>query len=313
VIIGAFVVALIAIAVACGLDVTGGTGDATGGDAQPGSEASLPDARTNDDGGTPKVVFDADIGDAGVGVPFDAGLDDAQCDAATFDDPLTGIDSKWLLSANTNNPGHPTVILADFGGGKERNIVSMAIDHGGDARGGLWLTTPEAMRAFDVQFAAAVACQDGCGDGLAAVWLDTSGSGGTLKSIVDNASVSQGLGIPNGVPGIAFAVDIYQNGGLGDPPAPAIELLELSNKAAGTYPWVKQSQSNSSFGDSIVHTYTFRLRKGQLTLNVDGKSALSETVTTPATGAFGFTAATGGGTGTFYVWDFHAAFFACDP
>ncbi len=315
-IVAGSIASAVALAAACGIDVRGSSGGAAGSDAASG-DATI-DADGLVDGEAP-ALGDADIGDAGVGVPFDAGLADAACDATTLDDPLTGIDAtKWLVTSQ-GNPGRPAPVRAG-NGGSARNIISMIADHYNSARGGLWLANAVPTRALDVQFRAAADCGswlgDGCADGFTAVWLDASSvPAGGIATAVNAAGNGSTLGVPNNLGGGGFAIDLFQNSNLNDPPSPALEVLAIrSTQAPASYPWVVQGVSSYAYGNAYVHTYDLHLRNAQLTVSVDGKPVMAN-VAVPATtqSVFGFTAATGGQNGVFYVWDFHAAFFACDP
>jgi hypothetical protein len=295
----AFVVAAAcggALAFACGIDVRGAAGapsaDATVDAGEAGTEGHVVD---------PGGDSDASVGFAG----------DASCAPTKIDDPLTTIDSKWIVQEK-NNSNRPAVISSG-----DSKIVSMIGGDRDDARGALFLANPVPTRAFDVQFKFAVDCGlywwSGCADGMAAVWLDVSAlGGGALAGAVANAGTGSTFGIPNGLTGAGVGIDIHQNPG--DPSTPAIEILSIDGtRALGSYPWIVKSTSDKYDG-AVAHTMRLSLRAGLLTATLDGKPLVSGVATTPTTSsAFGFTAATGGENGVFYVWDFHAAFFSCDP
>jgi hypothetical protein len=303
---GSLAVATVALAtvisVACGIDVTG----ASAGPTDDAGAESGADARS----GAPEGLVGGGDSDS---VGFDAGVADAACTPTTIDDPLQAIDGTRWISQETNNNGRPTPVQAN-----PNKIISFIGSDRSGARGALWLVNAVPTQALDVQFRFAVDCGpyiwSGCADGLAVAWLEVGGLGpGALAPALGNAGTGNGFGIPTGLAGAAVSVDIYTNSG--DPQTPALEILDVDGvRTPGGYPWIVQSSSNDDYGGSNAHTMRLHLRKGLLTASVDGKDVLTDVAVRPTKqSGFGFTAATGGDNGVFYVWDFHAAFFDCDP
>jgi hypothetical protein len=262
----------------------------------------------------PDTLPDADLTEAGV-FPFDAGVVDAACTPILIDDPLSSINPALWTITSAGNPGHPSVVV-----NSSLDFVSLVNAHDDGARGGIWLTTTQPTTAFDVQFQLFVACGshwfDGCGDGFAAAWLDgASILPGGLAPAVNNARDHETFGIPRGMNGNALALDIYTNDSIGDPGTPALEVISVNGALEpATYPWVRASLGYGAL-TGHPHVLHLQVRKGLLTVLVDGlATSLTDITVQPVqTSVFGLTAATGGENGVFYVWDFHAAFFPCDP
>jgi hypothetical protein len=299
------VLGMIAVAVACGVDVVGIGPDMGASSGGPG------DGAAPGEGGV--EVIGGDDGGIGVGVPFDAGVADAACDATLLDDPLSTIGSKWLVT-HASDDAWPKIETIQLSGGSSRDVVSLIEPSQNGARGAIWLATPVPTQALDVQFQYAALCGtgtfDGCADGLAAVWLGDTTS---VPMATTGASNGSSFGVPPGLGGAGLAVDLFQNGNLGDPSVPALEVLALDGtKTPASYHWVAQGASDPNYGNGHVRTVRLHLRGAQLTVSVDGSPAFTNVaVPSVSSSAFGFTAATGGQNGLFYVWDFHAAFYTC--
>jgi hypothetical protein len=298
--------AAIAVIVACGVDVVGiaPAADASGGGPDDGAPPG--------EGGA--EVIGGDDGGIGVGVPFDAGVADASCDATLLDDPLSTIDSKKWLVTHANDDAWPKIETIQLSGGSMRDVVSLIEPSQNGARGAIWLATPVPTQALDVQFQYAALCGtgtfDGCADGMAAVWLGDTAS---VPMATAGASNGSSFGVPPALGGAGLAVDLFQNSNLGDPSVPALEVLALDGtKTPASYRWVAQGASDPTYGNGHVRTVRLHLRGAQLTVSVDGSPAfMNVAVPSVSSSAFGFTAATGGQNGLFYVWDFHAAFYTC--
>jgi hypothetical protein len=313
----AFVLALgVAPLVACGLDAVGAQAisDASPNGAPDGAAPSEGEGGGDGDGASPGLP-DGDVPEATT-IPFDAGEVDAGCNTVTIDDPLSSISpSRWLVTSNGNNAGLPAVVGTTAG-----DIVKLVTTRGG-SRGGLWLANPVPLAAFDVQFTVYGACEStdwwdySCADGLAAAWLDTTGVSSGLGAALGNAGSGSTLGIPTGLSGAGIAIDYFQNAApLSDPFVPSLETIAIDGtKPPATYDWTKAAAQHTHLS-GYTHTIGLRLRGTTLSVSYDGAPAYAP-VTVPATpsGTFGFTAATGGESAVFYVWDFHAVFYDCVP
>jgi hypothetical protein len=310
---------------ACGLGVTGGgTGGAapdaaggsdTGANTGPAGDASSspPDAAAptgpqgDEDGGQIPVLPTSDGGDADGG---------GKCITGSIAEPFKSFDTKktWFVTT-TNDQSDPQWLPYNGAkGGYMRLIPGM-----NSAVGGIWLQNPMPTASFDVTFHFQIDCYSAgfpptyeCADGMSLVWFpsntpaDTLGSGGTGST----------LGIPPGVSGGAIALDLFQDGNTGDPPAPYVGALAIDGtQVPGNYAWGAAHSGQLGYADSHLHELEAKLVGGMLTVTLDGNTVVTQSPP-PATwnipqATFGIVAATGGDNAYFFVTDFYGAFSSC--
>jgi hypothetical protein len=126
-------------------------------------------------------------------------------------------------------------------------------------------------------------------DGFAVILADPS-LGATLTS---SGALGMGLGV-EGIPGLVFAVDTYENAG--DPPVPYIGVGR-GETAQFEKPWFFVNTAIPTIASSsmpITHTYFVSLVQGQMTVTMDGVQVFSGNVTPPPVAYLFITASTGG-------------------
>jgi hypothetical protein len=126
-------------------------------------------------------------------------------------------------------------------------------------------------------------------DGFAVILADPS-LGATLTS---SGALGMGLGV-EGIPGLVFAVDTYENAG--DPPVPYIGVGR-GETAQFEKPWFFVNTTIPTIASSsmpITHTYFVSLVQGQMTVTMDGVQVFSGNVTPPPVAYLFITASTGG-------------------
>ena len=126
-------------------------------------------------------------------------------------------------------------------------------------------------------------------DGFAVVLADPS-LGATLTS---SGALGMGLGV-EGIPGLVFAVDTYENAG--DPPVPYIGVGR-GETALFEKPWFFVNTTIPAIASSsmpITHAYFVSLVQGQMTVTMDGVQVFSGNVTPPPVAYLFVTASTGG-------------------
>jgi hypothetical protein len=102
-----------------------------------------------------------------------------------------------------------------------------------------------------------------------------------------------GLGA-EGIPGLVFAVDTYENAG--DPPVPYIGVGR-GETAQFEKPWFFVNSTIPSVVSSsmpITHEYVVTIIQGQMTVTMDGVQVFSGNVTPPPVAYLYITASTGG-------------------
>jgi len=126
-------------------------------------------------------------------------------------------------------------------------------------------------------------------DGFAVVLADPS-LGATLTS---SGALGMGLGV-EGIPGLVFAVDTYENAG--DPPVPYIGVGR-GETALFEKPWFFVNTTIPAIASSsmpITHAYFVSIVQGQMTVTMDGVQVFSGNVTPPPVAYLFVTASTGG-------------------
>jgi hypothetical protein len=126
-------------------------------------------------------------------------------------------------------------------------------------------------------------------DGFAVVLGDPS-LGATPTS---SGALGMGLGA-EGIPGLVFAVDTYENAG--DPPVPYIGVGR-GETALFEKPWFFVNTTIPTIASSsmpITHAYFVSIVQGQMTVTMDGVQVFSGNVTPPPVAYLLITASTGG-------------------
>lgn len=228
------------------------------------------------------------------------------CTPTVVDDAFTDLDTlKWY--STTNDPGYPAVLSPPL---KGPSMAALLAPNQNDRRGGLWLARPVPMLAFDVKFNYLVACPDSgaCGDGIAAVWLDT-----TKESDLHDASLGDTLGVPRGQ-GVAVTVSLFLTNASTSTDEilvpPSLSVVAFTADQGPPHGKVSTLPIPELVGQR--RTVKLRYRDGELSVS-DGEKELRANVVPPDLGFFGFTAATGGASGSFYVSSFRGEFYSCEP
>lgn len=282
-----------ALAAACGIDALGSLV------VEPPSERG-----EGDEGGVDAASLDAGSSDAAdATVEAEAA---PRCDASVVVvDPLDALDGgTWIVIADTTNVGYPAVETTGEG-----PAVGLVNDAGGTNLGALYLAKPIPIRAFDVKVRSIVTCPDGggCSDGLAFTWLATDAGAAALQSFVSTPT----FGIPPFVAGAGVAFDLQTDLAPNDPAAPSVSLLSIDGVGApGAYDWHTKSAPAPTFAGS--RDITLALRKGHLTVRVDGAPAIDGPVDAGFTGYFGMSASNGLALGRFALKSFRATFYECE-
>jgi hypothetical protein len=249
--------------------------------------------------------------------------------SSVIDTPLTSSFGEWSPRSH-KNAEHPKI--GSFFGGNAAVLLPFVdttpipIDAGPDADGGpafftpperrdaiggLWLTTPVALRSFDLELDFHVRCTNGssCADGLAVGWLDTTSAAG-----LTNENDGHRYGFPAAVSGGAVLVDTYQNklDETDDPPSPSLQIVRLEgSKTLGLYKWTLASKSTDFPGAN--HKLAVSVRGTTVSVRYDGGAALTSTVPMVTRGLIGISAATGGQTDAVAVRNVKASFYECVP
>jgi len=179
------------------------------------------------------------------------------------------------------------------------------------ASSGIWLTSPVALRAFDVELEVHVRCtsSSSCADGFAFTWLDT-----TNAALLNDGGAGHIQGIPGGVGGGAVLLDDFHNDpdATDDPAVPALEIVKIeATKSVGAYPWVVANRPASFLG--AWHRLGISVRGGAVSVRYDGGPALTATVPSVARGLVGITGGTGGETDAVAVRNVKGTFYSCMP
>lgn len=277
-------------AAACGIDALGQLVD------EPRDRA---DEDASTDGGP---APDATAADADIDV-VDAG---PRCDASyVVTDPLSMIDvDTWIVITDGTNVGFPAVETTSEG-----PAVALLAPDAGTNLGAIYLAEPVAMRAFDVKVRSLVTCPDagGCADGLAFTWLATDGGATTLQTYTSTPT----FGIPANVPGAGVAFDLQTDVSANDPASPSVSLLAIDGVGLpGQYDWHTKTAPAPTFAGN--RDITLSLRKGQLTVKVDGAPAIDGPVDAGFTGYFGMSASNGLAFMRIALRSFSATFYECD-
>ncbi|MDB5216893.1 MAG: hypothetical protein JWO86_4820 [Myxococcaceae bacterium] len=247
----------------------------------------------------------------------------------TIDTPLTSTLDMWSPRSSMQSGGYPKV--ESFFGMKAAVLLPFVdttpvpIDAGdpdagptffypperNDAIGGIWRTTPVALRSFDVAFDFFVKCtkNGSCADGFAFVWLDT-----TAVANLSNKNSGSEMGIPALVSGGAVFADNHRNDSTesSDPPVPALEIVKLeAAKTVGHYPWVVASKGINFIG--AWHKLAISVRGDVVTVAYDGAPAVTGMVPSVVQGLVGLSAGTGGETDAVAVRNVKASFYDCVP
>ncbi len=252
------------------------------------------------------------------------------CVAQTvIDTPLTSTLETWSSRSRNQSDGYPKV--ASFFGSPAAVLLPFVdttpvpIDAGNpdagptffdppervDAIGGIWQTTPVALRSFDLSVDIYVKCTNfsSCADGVGIGWFDTT----TVPSPTPT-NTGHIMGFPPSVAGAAVIADVYRNDATqsSDPPVPALEIVAVdSTKMLGNYPWVVGSNGIDFRG--AWHTLTISVRGTTVTVGYDGKQSFSAMVPLVTKGLVGISAGTGGQTDAVAVRNVKGSFYDCTP
>jgi hypothetical protein len=293
------VLVLASLVAACGIDAVG--------QLVSGAPPDRDDEEADAD--APAIAPDGS-GDAGVDV-VEAG---PRCDASfVVSDPLSVIDlDTWIVIADGTNVGYPAVETT-----AEGPAIALLAPGAGTNLGAMYLAQPLAMRAFDVKVRSLVTCPDagGCSDGLAFTWLAPP-DGGTAG--LQTFTSTPTFGIPANAPGAGVAFDLQTDVGPNDPAAPSVALLAIDGVGLpGAYDWHTKSAAAPTFAGN--RDITLSLRKGQITVKVDGAPAIDGPISADAgagdagfVGYFGMSASNGAAIGRFALRSFSATFYECD-
>lgn len=102
-----------------------------------------------------------------------------------------------------------------------------------------------------------------------------------------------GLGA-KGIPGLLFELDTYHNAG--EPPVPYIAVTR-GESALFENPYFNVNTNIPAVVSSsglIMHSYTYSINQGQMTVTMDGNQIFSGTVTPPPVAYLYITSSTGG-------------------
>jgi hypothetical protein len=180
-----------------------------------------------------------------------------------------------------------------------------------DAIGGIWQTTPVALRSFDLQLDIYVKCtkSGSCADGVGIGWFDT-----TTVPTPTKTNTGHVMGFPPSVAGGAVIADVYRNASdeTTDPPVPALEIVKVdATKTLGHYAWVVGSIGVDF--RAAWHTLTISVRGTTVTVGYDGKQSFNATVPMVTKGLVGISAGTGGETDAVAVRNVKGSFYDCTP
>jgi hypothetical protein len=252
----------------------------------------------------------------------------------TIDTPLTTTAGTWSARSykNAGYPkvesffGSPAAVLLPFVDTTPIPIDGGAVDGGDggdagpaffippermDAIGGIWLTTPVALRSFDLELEIYVKCtkSGSCADGVGVAWLDT-----TSVASLTNTNTGNVLGFPTAVTGGAVLADVYHNlaDETTDPPVPALEIVKIeASKNLGHYPWAVASIGVDFRG--AWHRLAISVRGDAVTVHYDGTRSFIGNVPSVTKGLVGISAGTGGETEAVAVRNVKASFYDCAP
>lgn len=179
------------------------------------------------------------------------------------------------------------------------------------AIGGIWQTTPLALRSFDFALEFFVKCTkaSSCADGIGIGWFDTLDAGAPNPNNSGHI-----MGFPAAVAGGAVIADVFRNdtSDTSDPPVPALELVKLdATKMLGHYPWVVASVGVDF--RAAWHKLTISVRGSGVTVGYDGTQTFKGTVPMVAKGLVGISAGTGGQTDAVAVRNVKGSFYDCTP
>lgn len=293
-------VALAALA-ACGIDLVGTSAPPSA----PDVDASLPPPSEGDAASDADLDADADL-DGGADADADA-APPPRCDAGTIVDPLVTLDGgTWIVTHDGSNGDHPKIEL----GPDDAAAASLLTPNDPSSIGGIWLASPRMIRALDLSFHAFVGCPDAgaCQDGLAVVWLAATDAGAAAD--LQWYASSPTFGIPANAHGAGVAFDLHADPGPQDTPAPNVSLLAIDGGAPASYDWTTLSTAPLALAGA--HDVAIRVRKGVITVAIDGAQVLGGATATDFDAWFGLTASTGAAPATFYVRDVKATFYECD-
>ena len=293
-----FVLSLAASAAACGLDLTGtlGVSAGDGGTGQPDAakDATLDATADANDGAThddaaPDATPDAPVKDTGTDAAdaaTDAAVDADACGPLVIvnDDFTGGISNAWTtVGSASDTPGGGAngdfVTLTPLAGAQQAELIFKA-------------SQPLGTFRAEFQYFLDYGGQVVTADGLAFAWFDRDST--SLGAAVGGL----GLGLPKSTGGNALILDAFQNVAIGDPLTPSFSIVGLDPaQSPGTFNWHLQSTlplPNFTSGGAW-HSARVVVVNGSVTATIDGSGLVSAIPTTPrGTGAFAFTAATGG-------------------
>ncbi len=284
--------AIVLTGAACGLDLTGTANLSTDDDGgTTGTDGSMDapghaDATSGTDGSSARDTASDTATLPDTAPPVDAGIDTGvdACGPIVVirDDFGSGIGAAWT------KVGSATATTA---GGANGPFVTLTPLQGGQ-QGELLYATAQPLGTFrvDFQFYMSTGGQSPVADGLTFAWFDRATGFGTAVG-------GKGLGLPRTTGGYAVTFDTWQNTDINDPSSPYFGVLKLdSAKDPGTFDWHGGSSSQLPLIAGVWHTAQIVVVAGNVRLIVDTIPFLSGITTTPiVSGAFGFTAATGGG------------------
>jgi hypothetical protein len=205
-----------------------------------------------------------------------------------------GTDSVQFTNTYTSQSG-PVVPDPSAGGWQLNGTAVLATGElvltaaaGGQAGSGFW---PQAVdpRSMTVEFDASIGGGSGA-DGLAMVLGDASR--GALPTSL--GASGGGLGF-SGIPGLAVALDEYQNS-----VNPSANFVGISDgpTSAGTpdlLHWLATANLAAALQNATHHVKVVSAA-GSLTVSIDGTQVLSQAVSMPSSAYLGFSGGTGGAT-----------------
>jgi hypothetical protein len=248
---------------------------------------------------------------------------------AVIDTPLTSTLESWSPRSRNQSDGYPKVesffgspaaVLLPFvdttpvpidAGNPDAGPTFFNPPERADAIGGIWQTTPVALRSFDLSVDIYAKCTtpSSCADGVGIGWFDTT-------NVPSPTSTNTGhiMGFPPFVAGAAVIADLYRNDATEttDPLVPALEIVKVdATKNLGHYPWVASSIGVDFRGG--WHTLTISVRGTTITVGYDGKQSFNAFVPLMTKGLVGISAGTGGQTDAVAVRNVKASFYDCVP